>query len=146
LRTKLSVSVLAQRKIESARPRKHGLFLRAEEKMRLYGRTLASASRALRPPTPMPAWSPGAGYSAGPSCLVRRQASQSPRSSTPSFGCGARCRRARIIDKGPLRRAFVVHRFKCGLAPMAQNYLMISILLAEGVGCDLSLILLMFFQ
>jgi hypothetical protein len=42
LRTKLSVSVLAQRKIESARPRKHGLFLRAEEKMRLYGRTLAS--------------------------------------------------------------------------------------------------------
>jgi hypothetical protein len=32
LRTKLSVSVLAQRKIESARPRKHGLFLRAEEK------------------------------------------------------------------------------------------------------------------
>ena len=41
LRTKLSVSVLAQRKIESARPRKHGLFLRTEEKMRLYGRTLA---------------------------------------------------------------------------------------------------------
>ena len=40
LRTKLSVSVLAQRKIESARPRKHGLFLRTEEKMRLYGRTL----------------------------------------------------------------------------------------------------------
>jgi hypothetical protein len=40
LRTKLSVPVLAQRKIESARPRKHGLFLRAEEKMRLYGRTL----------------------------------------------------------------------------------------------------------
>jgi hypothetical protein len=31
-RTKLSVSVLAQRKIESTRPRKHGLFLRAEEK------------------------------------------------------------------------------------------------------------------
>jgi hypothetical protein len=44
LRTKLSVSVLAQRKIESARPRKHGLFLRTEEKMRLYGRTLASFS------------------------------------------------------------------------------------------------------
>jgi hypothetical protein len=42
LRTKLSVSVLAQRKIESPRPRKHGLFLRAEEKMRLYGRTLIS--------------------------------------------------------------------------------------------------------
>jgi len=42
LRTKLSVSVLAQRKIESARPRKHGLFLRAEEKMRLYGQTLGS--------------------------------------------------------------------------------------------------------
>jgi hypothetical protein len=42
LRTKLSVSVLAQRKIESPRPRKHGLFLRAEEKMRLYGRTLAT--------------------------------------------------------------------------------------------------------
>ena len=41
LRTKLSVSVLAQRKIESARPRKHGLFLLAEEKTRLYGRTLA---------------------------------------------------------------------------------------------------------
>jgi hypothetical protein len=45
LRTKLSVSVLAQRKIESARPRKHGLFLRAEEKMRLYGRTLDKDSR-----------------------------------------------------------------------------------------------------
>ena len=42
LRIKLSVSVLAQRKIGAARPRKNGLFLRVEEKMRLYGRTLAS--------------------------------------------------------------------------------------------------------
>jgi len=47
LRTKLSVSVLAQRKIESARPRKHGLFLRTEEKMRLYGRTLATFRRKI---------------------------------------------------------------------------------------------------
>ena len=52
LRTKLSVSVLAQRKIESARPRKHGLFLRTEEKMRLYGRTLATFRRKIQPGWP----------------------------------------------------------------------------------------------
>ena len=40
LRAKLSVSALAERKIESARPRKHGQFLRAEEEMRLYGQAL----------------------------------------------------------------------------------------------------------
>ena len=52
LRTKLSVSVLAQRTIESARPRKHGLFLRTEEKMRLYGRTLATFRRKSQPGWP----------------------------------------------------------------------------------------------
>ena len=41
-RAKLSVSALAERKIASARPRKYGLLLRAEEKMLLYGQALAS--------------------------------------------------------------------------------------------------------
>ncbi len=44
-RAKSSVSALAERKIRPARPRKYGLLLRAEEKMRLYGRTLASLAR-----------------------------------------------------------------------------------------------------
>jgi dipeptidyl aminopeptidase/acylaminoacyl peptidase len=37
----LSVSALAERKIASARPRKYGLLLRAEEEMLLYGQALA---------------------------------------------------------------------------------------------------------
>ena len=41
-RAKLSVSALAERKIVSARPRKYGLLLRAEEEMLLYGQALAS--------------------------------------------------------------------------------------------------------
>src|SRR5216684_2720185 len=41
-RAKLSVSALAERKIASARPRKYGLLLRAEEEMLLYGQALAS--------------------------------------------------------------------------------------------------------
>jgi hypothetical protein len=40
-RAKLSVSALAERKIASARPRKYGLLLRAEEEMLLYGQALA---------------------------------------------------------------------------------------------------------
>jgi hypothetical protein len=40
-RAKLSVSALAERKIASARPRKYGLLLRAEEEMLLYGLALA---------------------------------------------------------------------------------------------------------
>jgi hypothetical protein len=43
-RAKLSVSALAERKIASARPRKYGLLLRAEEEMLLYGQALASAA------------------------------------------------------------------------------------------------------
>jgi hypothetical protein len=39
-RAKLSVSALAERKIASARPRKYGLLLRAEEEMLLYGQAL----------------------------------------------------------------------------------------------------------
>jgi hypothetical protein len=39
----LSVSALAERKIASARPRKYGLLLRAEEEMLLYGQALASS-------------------------------------------------------------------------------------------------------
>jgi hypothetical protein len=39
-RAKSSVSALAERKIASARPRKYGLLLRAEEKMLLYGQAL----------------------------------------------------------------------------------------------------------
>jgi hypothetical protein len=46
-RAKSSVSALAERKIASARPRKYGLLLRAEEKMLLYGQALAS----VRPQT-----------------------------------------------------------------------------------------------
>src|SRR5450631_1765046 len=46
-RAKLSVSALAERKIASARPRKYGLLLRAEEEMLLYGQALASQSRAF---------------------------------------------------------------------------------------------------
>jgi hypothetical protein len=42
-RAKLSVSALAERKIASARPRKYGLLLRAEEEMLLYGQALARA-------------------------------------------------------------------------------------------------------
>jgi len=44
-RAKLSVSALAERKIASARPRKYGLLLRAEEEMLLYGQALASFCR-----------------------------------------------------------------------------------------------------
>src|SRR5712671_3373946 len=43
-RAKLSVSALAERKIASARPRKYGLLLRAEEEMLLYGQALARAA------------------------------------------------------------------------------------------------------
>ena len=43
-RAKLSVSALAERKIASARPRKYGLLLRAEEEMLLYGQALASST------------------------------------------------------------------------------------------------------
>lgn len=46
-RAKLSVSALAERKIASARPRKYGLLLRAEEEMLLYGQALASLGRYL---------------------------------------------------------------------------------------------------
>ena len=45
-RAKLSVSALAERKIASARPRKYGLLLRAEEEMLLYGQALARATAA----------------------------------------------------------------------------------------------------
>jgi len=41
-RAKLSVSALAERKIASARPRKCGLLLQAEEEMLLFGQALAS--------------------------------------------------------------------------------------------------------
>src|SRR5450631_1999485 len=44
-RAKLSVSALAERKIASARPRKYGLLLRAEEEMLLYGQALARLQR-----------------------------------------------------------------------------------------------------
>jgi hypothetical protein len=43
----LSVSALAERKIASARPRKYGLLLRAEEEMLLYGQALARAASAF---------------------------------------------------------------------------------------------------
>src|SRR5450631_3375995 len=43
---KLSVSALAERKIASARPRKYGLLLRAEEEMLLYGQALARTTRS----------------------------------------------------------------------------------------------------
>ena len=46
-RAKLSVSALAERKIASARPRKYGLLLRAEEEMLLYGQALASITRTF---------------------------------------------------------------------------------------------------
>jgi hypothetical protein len=81
LRTKLSVSVLAQRKIESPRPRKHGLFLRAEEKMRLYGRTLVRYRILSNPPVfdmyamRVPRFSNWAGtrsYTVGPMCRILR--------------------------------------------------------------------------
>ena len=49
-RAKLSVSALAERKIASARPRKYGLLLRAEEEMLLYGQALASHPK--RPQVP----------------------------------------------------------------------------------------------
>ena len=44
-RAKLSVSALAERKIASARPRKYGLLLRAEEEMLLYGQALARSDQ-----------------------------------------------------------------------------------------------------
>jgi hypothetical protein len=47
-RAKLSVSALAERKIASARPRKYGLLLRAEEEMLLYGQALASCAKTRR--------------------------------------------------------------------------------------------------
>ena len=47
-RAKLSVSALAERKIASARPRKYGLLLRAEEEMLLYGQALASCFAVFR--------------------------------------------------------------------------------------------------
>src|SRR5450631_245770 len=46
-RAKLSVSALAERKIASARPRKYGLLLRAEEEMLLYGQALARCGMRL---------------------------------------------------------------------------------------------------
>jgi hypothetical protein len=46
-RAKLSVSALAERKIASARPRKYGLLLRAEEEMLLYGQALATFRRKI---------------------------------------------------------------------------------------------------
>ena len=46
-RAKLSVSALAERKIASARPRKYGLLLRAEEEMLLYGQALARLDHRL---------------------------------------------------------------------------------------------------
>jgi hypothetical protein len=46
-RAKLSVSALAERKIASARPRKYGLLLRAEEEMLLYGQALTNFSPLL---------------------------------------------------------------------------------------------------
>src|SRR5450432_2508452 len=46
-RAKLSVSALAERKIASARPRKYGLLLRAEEEMLLYGQALISYAARL---------------------------------------------------------------------------------------------------
>jgi hypothetical protein len=55
-RAKSSVSALAERKIASARPRKYGLLLRAEEEMLLYGQALASAQlrTGARTHTPRP--------------------------------------------------------------------------------------------
>src|SRR5271168_453718 len=54
-RAKLSVSALAERKIASARPRKYGLLLRAEEEMLLYGQALAKRSgRPVRFSGPTP--------------------------------------------------------------------------------------------
>jgi chromosome segregation protein len=44
----LSVSALAERKIASARPRKYGLLLRAEEEMLLYGQALAKKAEGLK--------------------------------------------------------------------------------------------------
>src|SRR5450631_1509515 len=63
-RAKLSVSALAERKIASARPRKYGLLLRAEEEMLLYGQALASAACLEGPPgSALPhlrvQWAPG---------------------------------------------------------------------------------------
>src|SRR5216684_8328618 len=52
-RAKLSVSALAERKIASARPRKYGLLLRAEEEMLLYGQALASFCRETHAFVPM---------------------------------------------------------------------------------------------
>jgi hypothetical protein len=50
-RAKLSVSALAERKIASARPRKYGLLLRAEEEMLLYGQALAKFQTETLPAT-----------------------------------------------------------------------------------------------
>jgi hypothetical protein len=52
-RAKLSVSALAERKIASARPRKYGLLLRAEEEMLLYGQALATFRRKIQPGWPV---------------------------------------------------------------------------------------------
>src|SRR5450755_1319436 len=48
-RAKSSVSALAERKIASARPRKYGLLLRAEEEMLLYGQALDSFEVPVQP-------------------------------------------------------------------------------------------------
>src|SRR5450756_1982496 len=47
-RAKSSVSALAERKIASARPRKYGLLLRAEEEMLLYGQALIRLNQSVR--------------------------------------------------------------------------------------------------
>ena len=51
-RAKLSVSALAERKIASARPRKYGLLLRAEEEMLLYGQALARSEPPIEDAVP----------------------------------------------------------------------------------------------
>jgi len=58
-RAKSSVSALAESKIASARPRKYGLFLRAEEKMLLYGQALPRVGLASALGSPWVGWSDG---------------------------------------------------------------------------------------
>src|SRR5450631_4548441 len=77
-RAKLSVSALAERKIASARPRKYGLLLRAEEEMLLYGQALARPAPARCGSAPMP-----------PRHRAGRHRARGPRSLRPVFSHAA---------------------------------------------------------
>src|SRR5450432_4046839 len=88
-RAKLSVSALAERKIASARPRKYGLLLRAEEEMLLYGQALVSSPAkpplAIRSPADKrEATCPQTGESAHSMARCWRPISSRPGPSSPS--------------------------------------------------------------